>query len=45
MKLATAQPIISLTPIPGADLIETATVLGWQVVVKKYKNESLNYAT
>jgi len=35
MKLASAQKILNLTPIDGADLIETATVLGWQIVVKK----------
>lgn len=34
-KLATIQRITALTPIPGADMIETASVLGWQVVVKK----------
>lgn len=35
MNLASAQKVSALTPIEGADLIETATVLGWQVVVKK----------
>jgi len=35
MNLASAQKILQLTPIEGADLIETATVLGWQIVVKK----------
>jgi hypothetical protein len=35
MNLASAQKVINLAPIPGADLIETATVLGWEVVVKK----------
>lgn len=35
MELASVQKIIALTPIPNADAIETATVLGWQVVVKK----------
>jgi RNA ligase (TIGR02306 family) len=35
MKLASIQKIINLTPIDGADLIEKATVLGWEVVVKK----------
>jgi hypothetical protein len=34
-NLASAQKIICLNPIPGADLIVTATVLGWQIVVKK----------
>ena len=35
MNLASVQKIIKLTPILGADLIETATVLGWEIVVKK----------
>lgn len=35
MNLASVQKVIALSPIDGADLIETATVLGWQVVVKK----------
>jgi RNA ligase (TIGR02306 family) len=34
-KLASIQKIDSLTPIPKADAIECATVLGWHVVVKK----------
>lgn len=34
-KLATIQRIAALSPIPGADKIEVATILGWQVVVKK----------
>lgn len=34
-KLAHIERIVSLTPIPGADLIERAQVLGWGVVVKK----------
>jgi hypothetical protein len=33
--LATIQKISALSPIAGADAIETAQVLGWQVVVKK----------
>lgn len=43
MNLASVQKIIKLTPIDGADLIETATVLGWQIVVKKgeYKEGDL----
>jgi len=35
MKLASVQKVIKLTPIEGADMIETATVLGWEIVVKK----------
>lgn len=35
MKLASVQKIAALAPIEGADKIETATVLGWQIVVKK----------
>jgi RNA ligase (TIGR02306 family) len=34
-KLASIQKIKTLQPIEGADAIETATVLGWQLVVKK----------
>ncbi len=34
-KLATIQKIKNLEPIPGADKIEKATVLGWELVVKK----------
>lgn len=34
-KLASIQKIRALAPIEGADAIETATVLGWQLVVKK----------
>lgn len=34
-QLATIQRILELRPIPGADAIELATVLGWKVVVKK----------
>lgn len=34
-KLATIQEITSLSPIEGADRIELATVLGWQVIVQK----------
>lgn len=34
-KLASIQTITSLAPIPGADAIEQAKVLGWYLVVKK----------
>lgn len=34
-KLASIQRIRSLEAIPGADAIQKATVLGWQLVVKK----------
>lgn len=34
-KLATIQRISAIRPIPGADAIESADVLGWTVVVKK----------
>lgn len=34
-KLASIQVIKNLEPIVGADLIEKATILGWEVVVKK----------
>ncbi|CAN1545972.1 putative RNA ligase [Spirosomataceae bacterium] len=34
-KLASIQRIKALEPIEGADAIEKATVLGWQLVVKK----------
>lgn len=35
MKLASVQKVLSLASIDGADKIEVATVLGWQIVVKK----------
>lgn len=34
-KLATIQRVTALKPIPGADAIECARVMGWDVVVKK----------
>jgi RNA ligase (TIGR02306 family) len=34
-KLASIQKINDIRPIPGADSIEVARVLGWDVVVKK----------
>jgi len=36
-KLASIQRIKALEPIEGADAIEKATVLGWQLVVKKHE--------
>lgn len=35
MRLASIQTITALRPIPGADRIEAATVLGYQTVIKK----------
>lgn len=35
-KYAVVAKILELTPIEGADRIETATVLGWRVVVQKH---------
>jgi hypothetical protein len=35
MNLASIQKIVKITPIEGADKIVTATVLGWEVVIKK----------
>lgn len=42
-KEATIQKILALEPIPGADRIEKATILGWSVVVEKglYKVDDL----
>jgi RNA ligase (TIGR02306 family) len=34
-KLASIQRVLSVRPIPGADLIEAVDVLGWTVVCKK----------
>jgi hypothetical protein len=43
MNLASVQRVLNITPIDGADSIETAHVLGWQVVIKKgeYKANDL----
>lgn len=38
-KLASIQKILSLTNIPNAEKIECAKVLGWNVVVEKWKYE------
>ena len=35
MNLASVQKIVNIQPIEGADKIEVATVLGWEVVIKK----------
>ncbi len=35
MKLATIEQVTEFTPINGADRIELATVLGWNIIVKK----------
>lgn len=37
-KLAHIEQIISIEPIPGADLIEKVTVLGWSCVAQKSNN-------
>jgi len=37
-KLATIQKIINIEPIPDADQIEKATVLGWEIVIAKRDN-------
>lgn len=34
-KLATIQTIKDIQPIPDADAIEVAKVMGWEVVIKK----------
>lgn len=35
MNLASAEMILRIDPIEGADMIEKATILGWEVVIKK----------
>lgn len=40
-KLASIQRIVSLDPIPDADKIQKATVLGWEVVVAKSENHQV----
>lgn len=44
MKLVSAEKIVRIDPIEGADQIEKATVLGWEIVVKKgeYKSGDLS---
>ena len=37
-KLASVQRIVNIEPIPDADAIEKATVLGWEVVIAKKDN-------
>jgi hypothetical protein len=37
-KLASIQRITEMNPIPDADAIEVAKILGWRVVVKKVEN-------
>ena len=37
-KLASVQKIVNIEPIPSADLIEKATVLGWEIVIGKKDN-------
>ena len=34
-NLASVQKVIAIEPIEGADRIELAKVLGWQVVIRK----------
>lgn len=43
-KLATIRKIDALEPIDGADLIETASIGGWKVVVKKGEFEVNTFA-
>jgi RNA ligase len=41
-KLASIQKIVNIEPIPDADAIEKATVLGWEVVIAKKDNLKIN---
>ena len=41
-KLATIQRILALDPIPDADKILRASVLGWQCVVAKDANHKVD---
>ena len=41
-KLASVQRILALDPIPNADKIEKATILGWEVVVAKQESFKVN---
>src|ERR1700742_3014242 len=34
-KLATVERVLKIDPIEGADFIQKATVLGWELVIKK----------
>lgn len=43
-KLASIQMIDDIVPIPGADSVELAKVLGWQVIVKKGQFEKGQFA-
>lgn len=45
MKLASVQKVISLEQIEGAEFIEKATVLGWEIVVKKENIKLVIYAS
>lgn len=37
MNLATVERVLKIEPIEGADFIQKATVLGWELVIKKYE--------
>ena len=42
-KLASIQKITKVSPIEGCDFIELATVLGWQVIIKKVELTEWGY--